>query len=304
MVVRSGSRVEEAFRSWSISRDAGPGGTALGARRAAVIPFLVAGDPSLAATAEALVALSQAGARVLEIGIPFSDPIADGPIISEAMRRAIEQGVTPRTVFEMVARERSRVESAIVFMVSVSIVERIGRERFVREAADSGADGLIVPDLDLDDAEPLRELCRSRGMALPMLVAPATSPQRQRRIVEACDGFIYLLARAGVTGTIPNSNGRETSPSMTTPKSNAAGEGTAPAASTPEAGAEAELGRRVASLRAMSSLPIACGFGISRREQVAAVTRHADAVIVGSAFVRAMEGAKSPEAAARELLKQ
>lgn len=269
------NRVEIAFRAWRGGRTGGSpwsssGDPSSSSRTvAAVIPFLVAGDPSLEATAAVVEALDSAGARLIEIGIPFSDPIADGPVISEAMRRAIERGTTPKQVFSMVSNLRSRVDAAIVFMVSISIIERIGRHSFVRQAAEAGADGLIVPDLDFEESSALQEICRSHGLVLPLLVAPATGPARRAAIASASSGFIYLLARAGVTGATAGVSSSD------------------------------ELAARVQALRECTSLPIACGFGISSREQVRTVTASADAAIVGSAFVRAIESARSPLEAAR-----
>lgn len=250
---------------------------ALKERRGAggVVPFIVGGHPWRDATPHAIEALAGAGASVIEVGIPFSDPIADGPVISEAMRRAIEGGASPASVLESVATARSRVEVPIMLMVSVSIVERVGRDRFSDLARAAGADGLIVPDLDLDDAPAMAARCRARGLCLAMLVAPSTSEGRCRRIVESCSGFVYLLARQGVTGSSAHVAGAD-------------GAG----------GDSAELARRVESLRSITSLPIACGFGISTRDQVERVLRHADAAIVGSAFVRAMDDAADATAAA------
>ena len=235
-----------------------------------VIPFVVGGHPSLEATIALLPELARAGAAIMEIGIPFSDPIADGPVISEAMRSALDHGTTPAKLFEAIASVRSTVDAAIVFMVSVSIVERMGRGPFIEAARKAGADGLVIPDLDLDEAPAVAEICRSSGISLSMLVAPATGADRMRRIVACSSGFIYLLARQGVTGSdsaraVDREGERREQP------------------------AAADLGRRVRELRSISDLPIACGFGISTASQVATVTAHADAAIVGSALVRAMD---------------
>jgi len=245
-----------------------------------IVPFVVGGHPDLKATGAVIEALARQGAPVIEIGVPFSDPIADGPVISEAMREAIEHGVTPRSIFEWLPAVRRNVEAGIVLMVSASIVVRMGREAFVDAAEKAGVDGLVVPDDDLDEAPKFAETCRSRGLVLSMLVAPATGADRLRRIVACCSGFVYLLARQGVTG-------------------DTAGRTSSSAPSTPTQGAVEELARRVRDLRSLTPLPIACGFGISTPEQVAAVTAHADAAIVGSAFVRALSGAASPDDAAR-----
>lgn len=252
------------------------------------MPFVVGGHPDLKATGAVIEALVREGAPVIEIGVPFSDPIADGPVISEAMREAIEHGVTPRSIFEWLPEVRKRIDAGIVLMVSASIVVRMGRDAFLDAAVKAGVDGLVVPDDDLDEAPQLAESCRSRGLVLSMLVAPATGPDRLRRIVACSSGFVYLLARQGVTGDAGMKG---------------------PSVPSSKAGEDAvqELARRVRDLRAITPLPIACGFGISTPDQVAAVTAHADAAIVGSAFVRAISGASSADDAARRaeaLMKQ
>ncbi len=226
------------------------------AGRAAIIPYLTGGYPTAAAFESTLLEMDRAGADVIEIGIPFSDPIADGPVIAEAMHTVLVTGVTPKTIFEVVRRLRPRLAVALVAMVSVSIVARMGVDPFVDAAAESGFDGLIVPDLDLDDAEPLVRRCAARGLALILLVAPTSSPQRVARITALCSGFVYVLAQVGVTGE------RSTLP--------------------------AGLPRRIAELRTVTTLPLAVGFGIASPTQVAEVAAHADGVIVGSAIVRRM----------------
>jgi len=257
------NRIEAAFE---VQRREGTG---------SIIPFVVGGHPSLAATAAILPALAAGGARIIEIGVPFSDPIADGPVISEAMRRALDAGATPARLFESIGAIRSSIDAALVFMVSISIVERMGRTSFIDAAKQAGIDGLVIPDLDLDEAPAVAALCRERGLTLTMLVAPATGGDRARRIVDASSGFIYLLARQGVTGAgIANSDGK-----------------------AHETGAP-DLARRVQELRAASELPIACGFGIASAAQVTQVLQHADAAIVGSALVRALDACNSPEKAA------
>lgn len=248
--------------------------------RAAIIPYLTGGYPNQAAFETTLLEMARAGADIIEIGIPFSDPIADGPVIAEAMHAALQAGATPESIFAVVRRVRERVASgansgptpgatsgptsgttsgmgvALVAMVSVSIVERIGVARFVDAAAECGLDGLIVPDLDLEDAAPLAARCAERGVATILLVAPTSSPERVARITSLCRGFVYVLAQVGVTGE------RSTLP-----------EG---------------LARRLAALRTVTTLPLAVGFGIASPEQVAAVAAHADGVIVGSSIVRRM----------------
>lgn len=202
---------------------------------------------------EVLAAMESAGASAVEIGFPFSDPIADGPVIAAAMHEALQRGATPRSLFDTVAACRNRLRLGLIAMVSVSIVERIGPERFMAEAAAAGFDGLIVPDCPLEEAAALRDRAEAAELTFTLLVAPTTPAGRAARIAAACTGFTYLLARAGITGE------REQAP---------------------------DVAQRVALIRSHSDVPVACGFGISTPQHVRAVTEHADAAIVGSALVR------------------
>ena len=238
--------------------------------RTALMPYITAGDPPEPELSRLIVAIAEAGADVIEIGLPFSDPIADGPVIASAMYRALGHGMTPATVFEEVARARSSTDVALVGMVSDSIVAHRDRSAFVAEAARAGFDGLIVPDADTSDLEDLEAACRAHGLTLTLLVAPTSTPERQEEIVSHASGFVYLLARAGVTGE------RSDAP---------------------------EIAARVEALRACTELPICAGFGISSAEHVASVGRCADGAIVGSALVRHLhdvhESGGDVEAAAR-----
>jgi tryptophan synthase alpha chain len=205
---------------------------------------------------------------VVELGFPFSDPIADGPVIAASMHEALRGGATPARIFEAVRSVRGETRHALVAMASASIVERMGAERFIAGAASAGFDGLIVPDADPGGGSALGGLAAARGLAFVVLVAPTTAPARLPRLLEGAGGFVYLLARVGVTG---------------------------------ERDAAPDIAPRVAALRRLTALPIAAGFGISRPEHVAAATASADAAIVGSAFVRRMGAARDPAAAAAEL---
>jgi tryptophan synthase alpha chain len=246
----------------------------LAARRSeggALMPFLTAGYPSLEVTAAAIPALEAAGAHVLEIGFPFSDPIADGPVIAASMHEALGGGVTPASIFAMAKQVRPSTGLGLVAMVSHSIVDRHGPEAFVAAAADAGFDGLIIPDIDLAAARALRPIADAHDVAFNLLVAPTTGIERAREVVELCTGFVYLLARVGITG---------------------------------EQDAAPQIADRVAEIRALTDLPIAVGFGISTPEHVAAVTASADAAIVGSALVRRMGEADDPVAAAAGFVRQ
>ncbi|MDX1682167.1 MAG: tryptophan synthase subunit alpha [Phycisphaeraceae bacterium] len=245
--------------------------------RKGLMPFLTAGDPNLATTAELLRAADRAGATICEVGFPFSDPIADGPVIEASMHRAIEQGVRPADIFRAVADVRSDVDLGLVAMVSYSIVYRIGPDKFVEDAAAAGFDGFIFPDLPLEEAEKMVGRVRAADMTCSLLVAPGTSRERAQAIAKASSGFVYLLARAGITG---------------------------------ESDAVATaIDDRVAMLREVTELPIAVGFGISAPEHVEQVVESADAAIVGSALVRrvhehADEGEEACVAAFESYVKQ
>lgn len=218
------------------------------------MPFVTAGYPSLEATGAILGGLSEAGASICEVGIPFSDPIADGPVIQSSMTDALRAGSTPAGVMEMVRTLRGSTSLGLVAMVSYSIVYRCGIESFVKQSSDAGFDGFIFPDLPLEEAQGMRDIVSEAGLTQSLLIAPTTPPHRAQQIAQACTGFIYVVARTGITG-----------------ESQSAPEG---------------LGERVAQLRNVSDLPIAVGFGISSSAHVRAVVEHADAAIVGSALVR------------------
>ncbi len=228
---------------------------------------MTAGYPSLQTTAAVIGAFEESlGPTVVELGIPFSDPIADGPVIAASMHEALRSGVTPRDVFDTVRSLRPDTGHALVAMVSASIVERMGAERFVALAVESGFDGLIVPDLDVSEtAGRLDEVTARHGLALTMLIAPNTPAGRVGSIAARCTGFVYVLARVGLTGE------RTSLP---------------------------DVSARVRSVRSVTDRPIGVGFGISRPEQAAAATEAADAAIVGSAIVRRMGQAGDPAAAA------
>ena len=245
--------------------------------RAALMPYMTAGYPSLDSAPSTILAMEEAGASIVEVGIPFSDPIADGPVIAQAMHDALEQGVTPPAIFECMASIRKKTNLGLLAMVSDSIITRIGPDRFIADAAASGFDGLIIPDIDTATAAPIADLVQKHNMILSVLIAPTSSAKRIESLLRLCTGFMYLLARAGITGE------RNEAP---------------------------DIRDQLTLLRGMSDLPIAVGFGISTRDHVAAVTGPggADAAIVGSAVVRAMGEAarngKSPSEAAANLVRK
>ena len=237
-----GNRIDAAFRR------------ARKANRAAFMPFLTAGDPDLDTTAALIEELASRGADLIELGIPFSDPIADGPTIQASYVRALSGGAGTGRIFDMVRSLRGRCEAAILTMVSFSIVARIGPEEYFSRAAAAGVDGVIIPDLSADEGKPVARQAVSAGLAPVFLVAPTTPPERMKEIARISRGFIYYVSVAGTTGV------RDELP--------------------------ADIGEHIARLREFTRKPIAVGFGISRPEQVAAIARIADGAIVGSAIVR------------------
>ena len=222
----------------------------------AFIPFITCGDPDLSTTQAAVEAMVQAGADLVELGIPFSDPTAEGPVIQQANQRALSGGVTTDAIFHMVERLRRRVAVPLVFMTYANVVYSYGPQRFVRQAAQVGMDGLILPDVPFEEKEPFARICRPLGLDLISLIAP-TSHSRIARIAREAEGFVYCVSSLGVTGVRSEI--------------------------TTDVGAMVDLVRQ-----ANPSIPCAVGFGISTPEQAAQMARLSDGAIVGSAIVRLM----------------
>jgi tryptophan synthase alpha chain len=230
------------------------------AGRKALIPFLTAGDPSLEATGWLIDEVVRRGASLVEIGFPYSDPIADGPVIQASYTRALQRGLHVDEIF-MAAAAWTKKHAAVPFvaMLSYSLIHRRGPEKFLDLAKGAGFSGLIVPDLPVDEAEPLRAAAASRDLKLIQLVTPTTPSDRALRIAEQSSGFLYYVSVTGITGA------RENLP--------------------------AELQSQLAWLRARTALPICVGFGISKPEHVRLLHGACDGVIVGSAIVRHVEQA-------------
>lgn len=237
-------------------------------KRTALIPYITAGDPTLAVTEAVVPALVAGGADLIELGIPYSDPLADGPTIQLAAQRALDGGATIAKVHESVKRLRDQgVDVPLLYLVYYNCIFRQGEERFVADAAAAGVDGLIVPDLPLEAGESLRQLTTAAGLDLIYLLAPTSTPERIKRTAERASGFIYCVSLTGVTG----------------------------ARTEISAALEPFLDR----VRKSTDVPLAVGFGISTPDQAAQVASVADGVIVGSALINSIhDNASSPEAAA------
>jgi len=227
----------------------------------AFIPFVTAGDPDLSITQQLIRELASCGADLIEIGFPYSDPIADGPVIQASYTRALGHHVKLAEIFAAVTEVSGSVATPLLAMVSYAIVFRHGVAEFVKHAVDAGFSGLIVPDLPGDEAAEFVTLVRKSGLALVQLVAPTTPAERLAKILEHASGFVYCIAVAGTTGV------REALPS--------------------------DLTGMLQQLRQRTTLPLAVGFGIGRPEHVRGLKGLADGAIVGSALVRCLEGNNS-----------
>ena len=222
----------------------------------AFIPFITCGDPSLEVTEKIIYAMEEAGANLIELGIPFSDPTAEGPVIQAANIRALSGGVTTDKVFDMVVRVRKKTSVPLVFMTYANVVFSYGTERFCRKAAEAGMDGLILPDVPFEEKEEFAAVCRQFGMDLISLIAP-TSHERIAGIAREAEGFVYCVSSLGVTGMRNR---------ITT-----------------------DIGAMVRMVKAQKNIPCAVGFGISTPEQAKKMASQADGVIVGSAIVKLCE---------------
>lgn len=230
------SRIQEAFQG-----------------KKAFIPFITCGDPDLETTEQLVCAMEKEGAAIIELGIPFSDPTAEGPVIQAANLRALGGGVTTDKVFETVEKIRKNSQIPLVFMTYANVVFSYGTERFVKRMKETGMDGLILPDVPFEEKEEFDSVCREYGIELISLIAP-TSHERIRMIAEKASGFVYCVSSLGVTGTRSE---------ITT-----------------------DIGEMVRLVKETKDIPCAVGFGISTPEQVLEMCRHADGVIVGSAIVK------------------
>ncbi len=250
------SRISETFAA--LRREGRPG----------LVTYTTAGDPNLARSADILRALARAGADVLEVGVPFSDPLADGPVIQRATERALAAGGSLRATLDLVASVRGEIAAPIVLFSYANPMVRMGLPAFAARAAQAGVDGVLALDLPIEEAGEFRDVLSGAGIDTIFLLSPTTTEARIRQAGELGRGFLYGISRLGVTG----------------------------ARNTVASGAE-EMVRRI---RGLTDLPLALGFGISRPEHVAEVGRYADAAVVGSALVALIaEAAASPDLIAR-----
>ena len=221
--------------------------------RCGLITYVTAGDPSLARTPDVVRALDRSGADIIEVGVPFSDPLADGPVIQRASERALAAGTTLDGVLRTVASVRADVRAPLVLFSYANPIYRMGFETFAARAAAAGVDGVLTLDIPVEESADLRTALRGAGLDVIYLLSPTTSPERMRAAGELGSGFLYAISRLGVTGV-----------------------------RTDVASGVKEL---VGSIRSQAALPVAVGFGLSRPEHVRAIGQAADAAVVGSALV-------------------
>lgn len=232
--------------------------------RAAFIPFFPVGFPDLPTSRRIIEGLIEAGADVLELGIPFTDSLADGPVVQQAYHRALEAGGTLSRSLEMVKQLRASSQVPIVLMVAYNLIHRAGHGAFARAAADAGVDGILPPDLSFEESALLEKDLKQAGLDLIRLIAPTTSPERAGRIARKASGFVYYISRKGVTGVAGSMAGN--------------------------------LRESVARLREASRAPVAVGFGVSNPEQVREIGAYSDGVVIGSALIQALgDGPQGPD---------
>ena len=222
--------------------------------RGGLVAYVTAGDPDRDASEQVLLALARGGADVIEVGVPFSDPLADGPVIQRASERALAGGMTLRGALDLVARVRRTIDTPIVLFTYANPVDRMDPGTFIRTAAEAGVDGVLILDYPVEEAGPLRARLVAAGLDPIFLISPTTTDERIRASAAMGSGFLYVISRLGVTGT--------------------------------RDALAADVEPLIARVRAQTGLPVALGFGISRPEHVAQACRTADAAVVGSALVQ------------------
>lgn len=229
----------------------------------AFIPFITCGDPTLETTKQAVIEMEKAGADLIELGIPFSDPTAEGPVIQEANIRALKNKVTTDDIFDMVRELRKTVKIPMVFMTYANVIFSYGAEKFMKTCQEIGMDGLILPDIPFEEKEEFRQVCEDYDIDFISMIAP-TSEERIGTIAKEAKGFVYCVSSLGVTGVRTN---------ITT-----------------------DIGAMIKKVKEQNDIPCAVGFGISTPKQAKKMAEHADGVIVGSAIVKlcAAHGENAP----------
>jgi tryptophan synthase alpha chain len=226
----------------------------LGKDGKAFIPYIMAGDPDVKRTRELIRILEDCGADIIELGVPFSDPLADGPTIQKAAQRALDEGVTLKKVIELVAELRFSTQIPIILMTYYNPVFKYGEERFVLDASAAGVDGIIVPDLPPDEAGNLIKYAKKSGLDTIFLLAPTSTDERIQKVAGTSTGFIYYVPITGITGS--------------------------------KLALDPSIEGHIARIRSVNSKPVAVGFGISTPEEAADISKFADGIIVGSAIVK------------------
>lgn len=226
-------------------------------KKKALIAFMTAGDPSLKISEELVLSFEKAGVDIIELGVPFSDPMADGPTIQASSERALKNGVTLEKVLDLVQRIRRRTQIPIAFMMYYNPIFHMGEEKFIKRAKAVGLDGVIIPDLPPEEATNLSKLARKNNISTIFLLAPTTTKKRMKKIVNACSGFVYYVSLTGVTGV------KDALPS--------------------------ECLNQIKSIKKITSKPVCIGFGIKTPKQAKQMAKCSDGIIVGSAIVKKIE---------------
>ena len=229
--------------------------------RKALIPYIMSGDPSLDQTEKFIIDLEKSGADIIELGVPFSDPLADGPTIQRAAETSLSKGTTLKKVLASVRSIRKQTDIPLILMTYFNPVFKYGTERFVKDAVDAGVDGVIIPDLIPDEADDYLKLARAKGLDTIFLLAPTSTEERIKKVAKASTGFIYLVSITGITGS--------------------------------RLSVGSDMKKTLSAIRNMTNKPVAVGFGISTPADASAVAAFADGVIVGSAIVKLIDKGKN-----------
>ncbi len=241
-------------------------------KRKALVLFITAGDPSINATIQMVKEAHTAGADIIELGVPFSDPLADGAVIQESFHRAIGKGVNLKKTIEAVKKIRgSGCQAPIVFMLSSTLVINHGVKKFMNDCASAGVDGVILPDVPIEEADEFLPLARKAGLDTIMLAAPTSTGKRMKQLARMSSGFLYYINVIGVTGNTKAS-----------PK---------------------EVGNAVKKIKAISRIPVCAGFGITDAAQARKISRHTDGIVIGTQAIRVIAKAKTRQKAVEDLVK-